>query len=97
MFVLTYFYTLLVSIPFKALPRVSMENTAQSECQVASIAARVKLSAIFVTRHSLSAVFSYKRSGSALSVLLYFTLKRIHNYFIQQRNFILNLTHLSCK
>ena len=28
-------------------------------------------SAIFVTRHSLSAVFSYKRSGSALSGLVY--------------------------
>ena len=38
---------------FKALPQVCMEYTVQSECRVANIA-QAKMSAIFVTRHSLS-------------------------------------------
>ena len=51
-----------------------MKYTAQGESRVANIA-QVKLSAIFVTRLSPRVV--YFQIGSALSVLLFFTLKDV--------------------
>ena len=62
-----------------------MKYTAQGESRVATKAQAklraifVMLSAIFVMTLSPRAVYvlSYKQSGSALSVLLYFTLKDV--------------------
>ena len=59
----------------KALPPVCMKYTAQGKSWM-EITAKAKLSAIFAMRLSPRAVYilSYSPSGSALSVLLYFTL-----------------------
>ena len=57
----------------KALLPVYIKYTTRGESRVANIA-QVEPSAIFVTRPSPRELcVSYKRSGSALSVLLYFT------------------------
>ena len=55
----------------KALPPVCMKYTARGESRVANIARG------YICHETLtkSCILSYKRSGSALSVLLYFTLK----------------------
>ena len=53
-----------------------MKYTAQGKSHVANVA-QAKPSAIFVMRLSPRAVLSYKQSGSALSILLYFTLKDV--------------------
>ena len=57
----------------KALPPVCMKYTARGESRVANIAQG------YICHETLtkSCILSYKQSGSALSVLLYFTLKDV--------------------
>ena len=59
----------------KALPPVCMKYTAQGESRVANIA----LGESYICHETLtkSCILSYKRSGSALSVLSYFTPKDV--------------------
>ena len=64
---------------FKALPPVCMKGTARGESRVANIARGETECYICHELETLtkSCILSYKRSGSALSVLLYFTLKDV--------------------
>ena len=68
---------LLVAIQFvllKALPPVCMKYTARDESRVANIARGEAECYICHKTLIKSCILSYKRSGSVLSVLLYFTL-----------------------
>ena len=59
----------------KAVPPVCMKYTARDESRVVNIA-RGKAKCYICHKTLIkSYILSYKRSGSALSVLLYFTLK----------------------
>ena len=68
------FHTMLYVL-LKALPPVCMKYTAQDESRLANIA-EVKPSACHKTLIK-SCILSYKRSGSVLCVLLYFTLTKV--------------------
>ena len=61
----------------KALPPVCMKYTARGESQVANIA--LGQAECYICHETLtkSCILSYKGSGSALSVLLYFKLKDV--------------------
>ena len=61
----------------KAQPPVCMKYTARGESQVANIARGKAECYIFHETLTKSYMLSYKRSGSALSVLLYFKLKDV--------------------
>ena len=61
----------------KALPPVFMEYTARGESRVANIARGEAKCYICHGTLTKSCILSYKRSGSVLSVLLYFTLKDV--------------------
>ena len=61
----------------KALPSVCMKYTARGENQVANIARGEAECYICHETLTKSCTLSYKRNGSALSVLLYFTLKDV--------------------
>ena len=65
----TYIYVLL-----KALPPVCMKYTAGDESRVVNIARGEAECYICHKTLIKSCILSYKRSGSVLSVLLYFTL-----------------------
>ena len=67
-----YLYVLL-----KALPPVCMKYTVRGESRVANIARGEAECYICHETLTKSCILSYKRSGSALSVLLYFTLKDV--------------------
>ena len=63
-----------VLVLLKALPRVCMKYTARDESRVANIA-RGKAECYICHKTLIkSCILLYKRSGSVLSVLLYFTL-----------------------
>ena len=70
--IILYIYVLL-----KALPPVCMKYTARGESWVANIARGEAECYICHETLTKSCILSYKRSGSALSVLLYFTLKDV--------------------
>ena len=59
----------------KALPPVCMKYTARGESRVANIAQGKAKCYICHETLTKGCVLSYKQSGSALSVVLYFTLK----------------------
>ena len=61
----------------KALPPVCMNYTARDESQVANIAQGKAECYICHKTLIKSCILSYKRSGSGLNVLLYFTLKDV--------------------
>ena len=61
----------------KALPPVFMKYTAQDENQVANIARGEAECYICLKTLIKSCILSCKRSGSVLSVLLYFTLTKV--------------------
>ena len=61
----------------KALPPVCMKYTARGESRVANIAGGEAEYYICHKTLTKSCILSYKQSGSALSVLLYFTLKDV--------------------
>ena len=71
---------LLICKPYvllKALPPVCMKYTARGESRVANIARGEAECYICHETLTKSYILSYKRSDSALSVLLYFTLKDV--------------------
>ena len=68
---------LAIYVLLKALPPVCMKYTAQDESRVANIARGEAECYIYHETLIKSCILSYKRSGSALSVLLYFTLKDV--------------------
>ena len=61
----------------KALPPVCMKYTAQGESWVGNIAGGIAECYICYETFTKSCILSYKRSDSALSVLLYFILKDV--------------------
>ena len=61
----------------KALPPVCMKYTARDESRVANIARGEAKCYICHKTLIKSCILSYKRSGSVLSVLLYFTLTKV--------------------
>ena len=61
----------------KALPPVYMKYTARGESRVANIAQGKAECYICHETLTKSCILLYKRSGSVLSVLLYFTLKDV--------------------
>ena len=65
----------IIYVILKALPPVCMKYTARGESRVANIARGEAECYICHETLTKSCILSYKRSGSALSVLLYFTLK----------------------
>ena len=67
--------TLVIYVILKALPPVCMKYTARGESRMANIARGEAECYICHETFTKSCILSYKRSGSALSVLLYFTLK----------------------
>ena len=64
-------------ILYKALLPVCMKYTTQGESRVANIAQDEAECYICHETLTKSFILSYKQSGSALSVLLYFTLKGV--------------------
>ena len=66
-----------IYVLLKALPPVCMKYTARCESRVANIAQDEAQCYICHETLTKSCILSYKRSGSALSVLLYFTLKDV--------------------
>ena len=68
-------FTCFFAVILKALPPVCMKYTARGESRVANIARGEAECYICHETLTKSCILSYKRSGSALSVLLYFTLK----------------------
>ena len=68
---------MLLYVLLKALPPVCMKYTARGESRVANIAQGEAECYICHETLTKSCILSYKRSGSALSVLLYFKLKDV--------------------
>ena len=66
-----------VCVLLKALLPVCMKYTARDESRVANIARGEAECYICHKTLIKSCILSYKRSGSALSVLLYFTLTKV--------------------
>ena len=69
--------TILLNVLLKALPPICMKYTAQGEIWVANIAWGEAECYICHETLTKSCILTYKRSGNALSVLLYFTLKDV--------------------
>ena len=67
----------LLCVLLKALPPVCMKYTARGESWVANIARGEAECYICHETLTKSCILSYKRSGSVLSVLLYFTLEDV--------------------
>ena len=68
-----WFYACILHVLLKALPPVCMKYTARGESRVANIARGEAECYICHDILTKSCILSYKRSGSALSVLLYLT------------------------
>ena len=74
---------------FKALLPVCMKYTAQDESRMANTARGEAKCYICHKTFIKSCILSYKRSGSVLSVLLYFTLTKMSTKY----SFLVILTH----
>ena len=68
---------IILYVLLKALPPVCMKYTARDESRVANIARGEAECYICHKTLIKSCILSYKRSGSVLSVLLYFTLTEV--------------------
>ena len=72
----------------KALPPVCMKYTAQDESRVANIAQSKAECYICHKILVKSCILLYKRSGSVLSVLLYFTLTKVSAKYSHFNTFV---------
>ena len=84
----TFSYIGINYVLLKALPPVCMKYTARDESRVANIARGEAECYICHKTLIKSCILSYKRSGSVLSVLLYFALTKVSAKYSHFNTFI---------